>query len=576
MRRSLIRCGVLTGAVVLGACDLAVINPNQPETARVLATAADVEALLGTQYLRAQGSLYGGTGNVWGMAAVQSHEDFSSLSNNCLGQRVSIPRPPNDNSIGNGCRGDQRSVYYTMSEVMRTASNVLAKFKDDGNPATVDFTLGGQAQDLRAKAFAEFIRGYAMAYIALVYDSAAVISEEMSTQDPGTLIGYTNVMDSALAGFDRALVHANTAITGNAAQGFPLPSTWIPSPTAVSLAEFNRVVRSYRARFRANLPRTPAERDAVDWPAVIADAQNGFTADHLNNTGANTGGASNGWVAQWLSFTTWHQMTPFIVGMGDGADGAYQAWISQPLDARGTSATYVQVSPDLRWPQGADRSAQQTDFALTSCSSAGAVCKRYFVNRPTGNDSNSPPSWGWSNYDWVRSYPWRQFGGAAGFTGQQGPLVFFRKQELNLLEAEGHYRAGNYAAAAALINLTRTAATAGLPQITIFDATSDVPGLAACVPKMSVLASPAGGGTVKCGNLWEALKYEKRMETMYTAFASMFFDSRGWGDLAEGTPLDWAPPYEDLQARGYPNSKIYSTGGAGATYHSAPKGTYGW
>ena len=156
MMRSLIRGGALALAVGLGACELAVQNPNNPETERVLATPADVENLLGTQYLRWHTAMYGSTGNVWGMAAVQAHEDFSSLSNNCLGQRVGIPRAANDNQIGNGCASDQRRVYYIASEVTRITSNVLDKLNEDG------FTLGTAAQDARARAFAEFIRGLAL------------------------------------------------------------------------------------------------------------------------------------------------------------------------------------------------------------------------------------------------------------------------------------------------------------------------------------------------------------------------------------------------------------------------------
>jgi hypothetical protein len=52
-------------------------------------------------------------------------------------------------------------------------------------------------------------------------------------------------------------------------------------------------------------------------------------------------------------------------------------------------------------------------------------------------------------------------------------------------------------------------------------------------------------------------------------------DSRGWGDLPEGTPLEWAPPYQDLQARGKAGTEIYSLGG-GTLPFSAAKGTYGY
>src|ERR1043166_8466723 len=156
MLRYLTRCGALAGLVVLGACKLEVTNPNQPETKRVLATPKDVESLLGAQYLRWHQALYQNTGNQALMTMVLSFEDFSSLATN--GTNTS-------------------RVYNIESEVSRTASNILARFKD---PA---FTLGSQAQDVRAKAFGEFMRGLSLGYLALIYDSAAGVTADMSTQD---------------------------------------------------------------------------------------------------------------------------------------------------------------------------------------------------------------------------------------------------------------------------------------------------------------------------------------------------------------------------------------------------------
>lgn len=565
MLRSLIRLGAVAGVVSLAACELEVTNPNQPGTDRVLATAADVENLLGTQYLRWHVAMYGSLSNTWGMAAVMSFEDFSSLSNNCMGQRVSIPRAGNDNAIGNGCATEQARTYFIHHEVARISSNVI------GQLATPGFSLGSGARDNRARAFAQFMRGLSMGYLALVYDSASVVIPGQAGDDPGELYGYKQVMDSALSALTQAITLANAPASG--ADGFPLPATWIPGPTSMTSAEFVRLARSYKARLRALNARTPAERAAINWDEVIADAQNGITADHFNTTNTVTG-PFNSWVAQWLAYTTWHQMTPFVIGMADNS-GAYAAWIATPLAGRGAgNASFFMTTPDQRFPQGATRTAQQDEFALSSCSAAGTSCKRYFVNRPTGNDQFSGAGWGWSNYDFARFYPWRTSGDAG--TGQNGKFPFFTLAELDMLQAEGHIRKGNFAAAAALINKTRTrtptASQPGgaLPAITAFDGTSPVPGGANCVPKVPVGPSFT---TVACGNMLEAMKWEKRIETAYSHYMNWYLDMRGWGDLPEGTPYDWAAPYQDLQARKRTGSGIYSVGG---TYHVAAKGTYGW
>lgn len=568
MLRFLTRMTLAAGVVAVAACEMAVTNPNQPETDRVLATPADVESLLGTQYLRWHIAMYGALGNTWGMASVQSFENFSSLSNNCMGQRVGIPRAGNDNQVGNGCASEQRRTYYIHHEVTRIASNVLSRLYTPG------FTMGTQARDNRARSFAHFVRGLSLGYLALVHDSAAVVTPGMTGEDPGELAEYPQVMQAALQALDSAIAIAQAGGTGS--DGFPLPATWIPGPTNMTTTEFVRLARSYKARFRANVARTPAERATVNWDAVIADAQNGITADHFNTT-ATVGGPFNTWVAQWMSYTTWHQMTPFVLGMADNS-GAYDAWLALPLDNRGAgNVSFFMTTADQRFPQGSSRAAQQTDFALTSCTAAGAVCKRYYVNRPTGNDQFSGSGWGWSNYDFARFYSWRQSGDAG--TGQNGRFPFFTKAELDMLQAEGHYRKGSFAQAAALINLTRTRvptasqAGGGLPAITAFDATTPVPGGSACVPR--VPASPSFTSST-CGNMLEALKWEKRIETHFTHYMGWFFDMRGWGDLPEGTPTDWPVPFEDLQARGRTGAQIYSTGGASGTYHKAAKGTYGW
>ena len=125
-------------------------------------------------------------------------------------------------------------------------------------------------------------------------------------------------MDSALAAFQRAIDYANTPASGlTGTNGFPdFRPPGFRRPRLSPRPEFVKLVRSYRARFRANVARTPAERAAVDWTSVIADAQNGITADHLNTT-STTLGPANSWRQQYDAASTWHQMPAFIIGMAD-------------------------------------------------------------------------------------------------------------------------------------------------------------------------------------------------------------------------------------------------------------------
>jgi hypothetical protein len=572
MTRNLARYAALLAVVGIGlsACEktLQVSNPNSGDTKLVLGNATDAENLLGGYFKRWSLGVYNGTTGlttVDGMTSVMSLMNFSSLANNCLNGRLPFAGADNFNTAGNVCTAEQRAVYVVENEVMRVASSFIGQV--DGG-----LDLTSAARKNRDLAYAEFLRGVSIGYIALFYDSTAVISSKTDAQDPGKLVGYREAMDSANAALQRSIDYANLGGTGGS--GFPLPSTWIPSPTTFTAAEFVKLVRSFRARFNANVARTATERNAAPWASIIADAQAGITADFQTITSNNTTSGTampNAWRSQYDGAGLWHQMPPFIIGMGD-VSGNYQTWLATPLTSRGAGNNgFFMVTPDLRFPQGATRAAQQADFAVTSCQTAGSVCKRYFVNRPAGNDQYAGAGWGWSNYDFQKFHAWRVAGDAG--TGQQGTTIYMSKTEIDMLQAEGLIRTGGYAAAAALINLTRV--KNGLQAITAFDGTSPVPGGTSCVPQIPVAPSYT---TTACGNMMEAMKWEKRIETAYTTLGPWYLDGRGWGDLPKDTPLFWATPNEDLLSRGKKNVDLYGVGvGVGdAPNSAAPKSTYGW
>lgn len=580
MNRTIIKLSALVGLMGLGACekDLTVVNPNSPETARVLATPADMEALLGAYYKRFHAGLYQNLGNIHGMANMLAFQNYSSLANNCQNARTQFTGISNTNNPGNVCATEQQRVYFVEQEVTRVASSILTVLN---KPA---FTLGSTAQDARARAFSEFLRGVSMGYVAMFYDSGAVVSSGADPVDPGKLVGYQTLMDSAFVALERSITAASD-LTVTGVNGFPLPPSWIPSPTSFTggaTGNFVRLVRSYRARLLTNVGRTAAERAApcivvagartcnavTGWNYIIADAQNGITADHLNTT-STTNGPFYTWGAQYDTYGLWHQMPAFIIGMADGSGVNYDAWVKLDISAR--SAPFFMQTPDLRFPQGTTRAAQNTDFAISSCQGAAQTCKRYFVNRTAGGDQSVGAGWGFSNYDWVRYHSWRVAGSSG--TGQNGDISFFTKAELNLIEAEGQFKLGNLAAAAAIVNVTR--GVAGLAPMPANNTTCATDG----VPRVPNGAGPTA--TLACGTLFEALKYEKRIETAYTHFAAWFLDGRGWGDLANGTPLYWATPYQDLQARGVPIAKLYGTGPASNPSNAAGSatsvnGTYGY
>ena len=582
----------------LAACDLAIENPTSGDTKRVLGSPDDAEALISTYWKRWSSGVYGSTGDIEGMANVMSLMNYSSLANNCQNNHLPFAGASNTNSPGNVCGGEQVRLYQFMNEVARVSSTVLEQM-DNGLVLGSTIPAATDARNLRARAWAEFLRGLSLGYLAMVHDSSSIVSPKMDQTEPecnkdvsgtctGQLKAYTVVMDSAYAAFARAIAYAQTT-PNPGGDGFPIPDSWMPGTFGGwSVNNFVRLIKSYRARFRANVARRASE--TVDWAQVVADAQQGLQVDYYVVT-STTSGPGNGWRQQYNSYDTWHQMPPFFIGMADQS-GSYQAWIEQPLTARGAGNTgFFMVTQDLRFPQGASRSAQQSDFTLTSCSasSGGQGCKRYFYNRPGGDDVFSGQGWGWSNYGFARFRSWAQRGDAG--SARNGKTLFMTIAEMDLLQAEGLYKlGGNDAAVAALINKTRTrgmdtlqgftcptggcARGGGLPAVLALRTTAATGAYPACIPKV-----PTGPtGPLVCGDLWEALKYEKRIETAYTHFAPWYLDNRRWDDLPKDTPLFWPVPYQELQARGRPTTALYGTGlGSGnAPNSTAPGSAYGW
>jgi hypothetical protein len=544
-----------TLAVGLAGCSdiLDVDNENNPDRGRVLGTPSDVQSLASAQFQSINNATLGGNARTHiGMLAM-AFETGALLGNNGL-VRGNLPRLGIDNARGAQYQDENFQDYSRLSSVARNSSDILARIKGPG------FALTGAtaAGDLnRLKAWAHFTYGVSLGNLSLVYDSAGIPRPTDVRGDVPPLEGYPAVNAYALAQLDSALVYAN--MPGTTA----LPGTgWLSGATgtAVTVPRFIQVIRSYRARMRAVVARNPAERNAVDWNAVIADATAGITSDLMVSMSP-----SAGWDYRWLAVdlhyrdSNWHQMPYYIIGMAD-VSGGYDTWISTPRNAR---TPFLIQTPDLRFPRGATRAAQVAvgQAAPTNNATTGDTIRRYFRNRDPSLDQGAS-GWQVSFYD---HYRFRAFASASRI----GDFPVFTRAENDMLAAEGHIRRGNIAEAAALIDRTRT--TSGLPALSgvVTTATQPVPGGANCVPRVPVGPTFT---TTTCGNIFEAMKWEKRMEIAYTTYGAWYFDSRGWGDLPEGTAVHWPTPTQELDARRLP---IYNIGGVGQPGGAGPS-TYGF
>ena len=261
--------GVLLGLMACSGDSLNVVNINNPDVARAYATPSGVEGVvagLGVQLNNTQRA----TESVNTQARILSGENIASVANFGMAARSQIPRSVISNELGNDNQTGNLANFNQFSRVSRTASNAIAAVN---RLATTGQTIGSPAQDARAKAFAFLILGQALGNLSLAYDSAAIVTPATPSDEVPVLSGAAQVNTAALRMLDSAIAIANSANATNGANGFPLPTTWI-SGVALTRDNFVRLARSYKARLRAGVPRTPAARAAVDWAAVIADATN--------------------------------------------------------------------------------------------------------------------------------------------------------------------------------------------------------------------------------------------------------------------------------------------------------------
>ena len=550
---------LLVVVVGLAACKepLDVTNVNNPDRDRVLAKPLDVEVLIGQLYQNFINATIGGSNNgLQPQLLTSGMESYSGNANFQMGPRGAIPRGSPHVPNGRGNPGEEGNLrdFQRLSVTARTAADALKRLSAPG------FTIATPARDARALAFGQFVLGLSLGHLALVYDSAAIVrptdslpSGILTLDDIRTLLplaGYSTVMGAGIAYLDSAIATVNANSTG-----FPLPATWINGNPLTS-AQFIQVVRSYRAKLRAGVARTPAARAAVDWNAVIADATFGITAN-LNVRMDAAAGWDVVWVIQHYLFQSWTQMWQFMVGFA--ADQAsFDAWLGTAVANR---TPFLVVTPDRRFPVGATRAAQQAASGCTSTGCAPPTGNLYFRNRDGAQDI-AGISLAFSFYDFYR---FQSF-----FDAQRiGNYPVMAKAEIDLLAAEGYIRTGQFAQATALIDITRVGRGI-LPSVAgIANLTTPVPGGASCVPRIPVGPNFTSSA---CGNLFEALKWEKRMETAYIGYGSWYFDSRGWGDLPEGTALHWPVPWQELDSR---FETLYDMPATSGTLPGAARGTYG-
>ena len=492
-----------------GCADLeSVTNLNDPGRDAALGSADAIEALVAGSFETWHDAQYQFTGPSLFLSA-------ASFQYACpwagVGREIysRIPRVPIENDPGSFHYAYHAEPWNVLYSALSATGDGLGALETSPEVASEL----GTAEHSRLMAFARFVQGVSHGSLALLYDRAIIRDEATDLTSEPRLVPYDTVLAAALD----YLAEAASLAEGH---GWTIPESWMS--VEVPADQLARLAHSYSARFRAAVARTPAERAAVDWDAVIADVDAGITGDWVMDMDPY-----RYWYAAAVDYGTypgWAGSTYFILGLADQS-GSYQRWLDRPVmdripnpddDRDGVADPILVVTPDTRFPQGSTVAEQEANPGSLY------VIPEWGIQNVWKRPDRGTWRWGWYWHIDTRDYTfWEDF---------HWPEI--TAAEMRLLKAEALLRTGDAATAASLVNVSRTAA--GLSPTDAIG-TND-----SCVPRL-----PDG----TCGGLMEMLKWEKRLETHYKGLhaAPWYFDGRGWGDLYRGTYLQLPVPCRDLE-----------------------------
>jgi hypothetical protein len=512
--------GLLLLAAFTAACqDLEVMNPNNPDRERALRRAGDVETLAGSTW-RDLWAVWHSTDDVYNLYPVVADAFSATYANHGALELSSEPRVPFNNGPLAETQLASGELWESLNQGVSSSIEVQRAIAG-GLQIITPTTPGGAVGDntMRAYTYARLNMGIAYGHLAMMYDRAMVPNEDKDLSDAEVLRSlryqpYGEVLDSAFK-------FVQSAVDSATKYNFTLLPTWIPGTTFTN-QDLVRIGNSFLARFLVYGARTPEERAAVNWNRVIEYVDKGITSNYTVTL--QSGILTSGFLSrlqQTGTFSAWGDYK--MIGLAD-VSGNFQAWLAKPVPQR---ERFLITTPDRRIT------------GLTPASNG-----TYFRYRADNIMRPERGTYHHSHYQWFRN---------AGRSTSQGYTIM-SLDEMSLLKAEALIRLGRVAEALPLVNRTRTRTQRigtvdypGLPAVTA----EGVPQAADCVPKM-----PSGA----CGNLMEALMYERMIETYAQDAIMAYMDSRGWGRLPTGTFLHLPVPGTELLSLGF---ELYSFGGVG-------------
>jgi hypothetical protein len=518
MRSNKIRRVLLLGAAVVGptvwsACQsLEVTNPGAPGIDVVYGSGENLEAALIGSWRAFWGVSQGARTNgvypvkqisVWGNELTTADADNSGLN------VTQEPRVAIDNRDQGGWTN--RKPWYDLYESMSTAREAYQAIEGGLKVGPVTAAAPNGLNTQRAKIFAKFVIALDNLYLALLFDKGFPADEKTDIATyQYELKPYTEMAAVAIRLLRETIAEAK------AGENFTLPTTFINGQT-ITRDDLVRIMYSYLVRAEVYMPRTPTERAAVNWALVLAQLDSGITKNFSQQAELTIGATLSSYY-QYSHLQTNGRTNNRLVGPAD-TSGEYQRWLARPLGERNQITI---VTPDRR-------------IHGATPTTAG----KYFAYLPNQTMPTANGTYTHSRYRNIKYLiPTNNY-------HQTGLITTMSVDEMKFIRAEALWRLGRFDEAAALINPTRVANN--LKPVTA----SGPPAGADCVPRKDNGA---------CGDLFDAIQYEKRIELFPTEAIIAYADARGWGKLLPGTPMHMPVHGRELETLGLP---YYTIGGGG-------------
>jgi len=564
------RASLMLSAVLLAttACqDLNVVNEVDPDRARILGSAEELEVLVGGSVLpNLYAPLSGWTGTGFALAGLitslwplQAAEFSASMAGNLSAQwhlDLLEPRQPHQNApVIAGTIGPWGPRTYWAMMGVATASPYDGLFLMDGGVQVIG--SDGVDRTPRLRAFSKLAQGWAWGYQALIFDRVNVVPEtidfasmtfeELQALPLSSLKDYDEAMEDALAAIDEAIQLAQQFpdIVHFPADGSP---AWFGTPEPVSNTQFIQLANTLAARMLILNARSPQDRANVDWNRVLAYTANGLQQGNDIEV-----------VLSAVRPSTIYQRAQWNAATGVGATpGAYR-WDYRaigPSDQSGGFQTWINNAPQ-------DRVKFEIDTPDRRITGPGGPTTNGSYTRYRPDDIGFIPARGsyfLGHYQWSRHAIRNDLTGNTSPGHQEGTHLLISADENALYRAEALYRTGGPSQEVAnLINITRT-------RDQKLDGGQVVPNLppvtAAGVPEIGGVCVPRTDAGA-CGTLATAIRYERMIETAGMDGVRGYADSRGFGLLPDGTPRHYPIPGNVLEQYELPN---YTYGGVGTEW----------